>query len=73
MVRRSGSDFQEVRLATLAIPEGRTSGRILVLIYGDDTAEQDEALDIVLTNLRNAAFAGDAPSQRARLTIVDDD
>jgi len=68
----NNSDYFD-RTGTVTIPAGRQTTYIEVTVDGDTDFEPDEAFSIVLTNIRNAVFAGNASSLVAGATILSDD
>ena len=61
------------RSGTVTIPAGRQTTYIEVTVDGDTDFEGDEAFNLVLTNIRNGVFAGNASSLSATATILSDD
>lgn len=57
----------------LTIPAGSRSGVIDLPIRGDLIQEGDETFQLVLANVANGVFAGNAPALVATGTIIDDD
>jgi protocatechuate 3,4-dioxygenase beta subunit len=69
----SARDFLPAR-GVLTIRRGATTGQIRVRIRGDNTAEADEAFNVVLTRAVNATLQpGSSGRQSASVVILDDD
>lgn len=65
-------DFQH-EAQTVTIPAGQQTTYIDIPVYGDPAVEGNETLQIVLTDVANAVFDGNAPVLVATGTILDDD
>lgn len=58
---------------TVTLTAGQSSTYISIPVYGDTAVEGDEVFKLVLTDIRNAAFAWNAAGVVAIGTILDDD
>lgn len=58
---------------TLTINAGEESTWVRIAVYGDTLIEGDEEFTLVLSNIANGVFEGDAPAIEATATIIDND
>lgn len=65
----ANGDYVALTPSTLVFAQGETSKQVSVVVNGDDTAESDEAFEVVLSAPVNATFA----KSRGTVTVKDDD
>ena len=59
--------------STITIPAGQQATYIRVPVYGDTLVERNESYEVVLTNISNAVFQGNASALKVKSFVVDDD